>query len=272
MNPQIDTGFQVRAPSGQPRGVVLVAHGINFRPSRMGEVEDIFLDQGFMVLRVILTGHEEDTGKPAWPEVDERRWFGDMRSFREEGARLAAGKPLYFCGFSLGGLAGLAEYTRAWREREIPPGARYKGMLLIAPAICLRPWAHLLRLFFFLPRLRLLSLAGKRYEVRPYTPAFAYRALFAMRRQARSALAARKGQPVNRALADTHMLVIYDRLDVLVSGRALLRRLAKLPGVAASAARIYAKNFWHHLVVNRRALGEPGWNRLIADIKGFMDA
>lgn len=269
MNSQNDNGFQVRSPSGQPRGVVLVTPGINFRPSRMNEVEDIFLDQGFMVLRVILTGHEEDTGNPAWPALDKERWLQDMRSFREEGARLAAGKPLYFCGYSLGGLAGPAEYAHAWQDQEAAPGARYRGMILIAPAICLRPWAHILRLFFFWPRMRLISLAGERYEVRPFTPAFAYQALFALRRLAQSALG--KGHPASRAFTDAPIAVVYDRLDVLVAGRSLLRRLAKLPGASASPIRIYAKNLWGHLVVNRRALGESGWNRLAADIKGFMD-
>lgn len=271
MNPQFDSGFQVRLPDAQPRGVVLVTPGINFRPSRMNEVEDIFLGQGYTVLRVVLTGHAEDTGDPAWPALDVRRWLEDMRVFREEGARLAAGKPMYFCGYSLGGLAGPAEYIHAWQDQEVRPEARYRGMVLIAPAICLRPWAHILRLFFFWPRLRLLSLAGKHYEVRPFTPAYAYRALFALRRLAQSALAVRKGQAANRALTDMPIAVVYDRLDVLVSGRALLRRLAKQPGVFARPIRIYAKNIWHHLVVNRRALGESGWDQLIADIKGFMD-
>jgi pimeloyl-ACP methyl ester carboxylesterase len=264
LNPQIDD-FHVRSPSGQPRGVVLVAHGINFRPSRMNEVEDIFLEQGYTVLRVILTGHEEDTGNPDWPEVDAHRWLEEIRLFREKGAELAAGKPMYFCGFSLGGLIGPAEYVCARQDQEVRPGARYRKMILIAPAVCLRPWAHILRLFFCRPQLRLMSLAGKYYDVRPYIPVFAYQALFDLR----SLLAARKEQ--SPALASTPILVIYDKLDILVSGRAFLRYLAKKQGISAQSARIYAKNLWHHLVTDRRALGESGWNRLIADIKSFME-
>jgi alpha-beta hydrolase superfamily lysophospholipase len=317
--------YRVRRPTGcadgAERGWVLVTHGINMRPSCMGEIEDVFLRQGYGVLRVVLPGHEECTVKakcaaeasgrfpaprfagpgnplfscvhcgersiaPEWPDVSAESWLDAVRRCREEGMRLCGDRPLYYCGFSLGGLAGAAEYTQAISPAanfaDAPPAA-YRGAILIAPAICLRPWAHLIRLLFPFPGLRLKSLAGKHYEVRPYTSVAAYRALFESRHTLRrlwkqGAQGAKRNAPapVSTSAAPAPaarsfpVLLIEDRFDVLTAGRALLRRLKKCAFLSIRHHRVKANNLWHHLITDRRALGDAGWQRLEEEIRAFM--
>ena len=303
-------------PAGDERGWVLVTHGLNLRPSRMSEAEDIFLGLGYGVLRVILPGHEEDDPSGDWPEVSAELWRDTVRRCREEGLRLCksdgsadgdgsrsaavsravhaetsdgtagpegakragtrsegaactgecGARPLYYCGFSLGGAAGIAEYAETLADGRVP-GCR--GVLLIAPAICLRPWTHLVRLAFPFPRLRLMSLAGERYEARRYTSVAAHRALFALRGKARDAVLA-WGQDASGG-RKLPVFLTYDRFDVLVAGRALVRKLAKCAGVALRHHRVRAQNLWGHLITDRRALGDEGWRRLQEEIRAFME-
>jgi alpha-beta hydrolase superfamily lysophospholipase len=296
--------MEFRIPPGltpdTARGVVIVTHGINFRPSRMSEIEDIFLGHGYAVMRMVLKGHEEDTGEALWPDVSSTLWIEEMRHARAEAARLAAGRPIYACGFSLGALVTLAEYTQALAEAGTAgtpgaeaagaeanapflteagmteaPGAEasapflaYAGLLLIAPAVFLRPRANLVRLLFRWPRIRLWSLAGKYYEVRPHTSVNAYHALFDTRRALFRAFKQRDW--LRRASQNLPVLIIYDRFDVLTSGKRLFRKLKKHAPFCPQLCRVKAENLWHHLIIDRHALGDAGWENLTSAIGAFL--
>ena len=47
----------IHSKAGAPRGVVLVIHGLEIRPSRMNDIGNTLADSGFDVLRVALSGH-----------------------------------------------------------------------------------------------------------------------------------------------------------------------------------------------------------------------
>lgn len=144
-------------------------------------------------------------------------------------------------------------------------------MILISPALFLRPWAQLVRLLFPWPRLNLVSIAGPRIQARTRTPVRGYRALFdlialvrqQLRRERQAArIAGRDGRnsPDAFSLAAVPMLVLYDRRDILTRPPGIARWLA--PGHAWHFSRLRAKNIWHHLVTDRRALGDEEWARL----------
>jgi len=277
-------GFLLRrpdkCPEGEERAWVLVTHGLNLRPSRMREMEDIFLGQGCAVLRVILKGHEEIENEEIesardWPAVDSGIWLNEVRRCRREAARLAAGRPVFYCGYSLGGLAGMAEYMDALASEsageDAPP---YRGMILITPAVQVRPWAHLVRLSFIFPNGNLPSLAGKYYEARPCTSVGAHQALFGLHRMLRSGLSSSRAVAAQggRAWPKLPTLIVYDRYDVLTSGPGCLRKLKNHPAFSPRLYRIRAQNLWHHLVIDRRALGDAGWQALAAEIRGFVES
>jgi len=154
-------------------------------------------------------------------------------------------------------------------ETDVPrPFRGYAGIILFSPAIRLRPWAHAVRLLFPWPRIRLSSLAGVRYRVHDHTSIAAYRALFALRRLIRTELSR-----VRRGLETCPLpplTIIYDARDILTAGRALGRWL---PGETVPAFhRVRAKNTWHHLITDRRALGDEAWQKLTSLIREMLDS
>ena len=315
--------FSVMLPRGTVRGSVVVLHGLNMKPECMLELAAVCAEAGMAVVLGSLRGHGEQSPIGVWATVTSEDWLTDAAACRNEAIRLAAGKPVWLIGFSLGAACGFAEYLqRIERERKTAASCRsrhktehpvqvstttscrsaaggppcphaacglaeylhsikkkletnaprslqdYAGIILFSPAVRLRPWAHAVRLLFPWPRLRLSSLAGVRYRVHDHTSIAAYRALFALRNLIRTELSRvrRGGQP--------HCLppitIVYDRLDILTAGRALGRWL---PGKTVPAFhRVRARNTWHHLITDRRALGDEAWQKLTTIILGALNS
>jgi len=181
--------------------------------------------------------------------------------------RSAAGGPP--CPHAACGLAEYLQNIKKKPETDVPrPFRGYAGIILFSPAIRLRPWAHAVRLLFPWPRIRLSSLAGVRYQVHDHTSIAAYRALFALRRLIRTELSR-----VRRGLETCPLpplTIIYDARDILTAGRALGRWL---PGETVPAFhRVRAKNTWHHLITDRRALGDEAWQKLTRLIREMLDS
>jgi len=277
-------------------------HGLNMKPACMLDLASVWLDAGYAVVLGVLRGHGEQSPDSEWAAVTMQDWLEDMAACRREAGRLAAGKPVWLCGFSLGAACGFAEYVQSLGGVSRPatscrgaaggppcphaacgfaeyiniientprlPGSLppYAGMILFSPAIRLRPWAHAVRLLFRWPRVRLSSLAGVRYRVHDHTSIAAYRALFGLRACIKARLAwwrRTRGESVLPPL-----LIVYDAKDVLTAGRAFGRWLPRKR--AALYHRVRANNPWHHLITDRRALGEAAWQELTALIRGMLN-
>jgi hypothetical protein len=122
------------------------------------------------------------------------------------------------------------------------------------------------RLFFFWPRLGLRSLAGKHYRVHTKTTVAAYRALFGLRVIIRDGLAKRKNTVGQHDLPP--ILVFYDRKDILTASAALGRWLSSQGDKTLYA--VSARNRWHHLIIDHRALGAPGWAAMQSQLKKWL--
>lgn len=127
----------------EPRAVALIVHGLNARPSSMNGIANEFVQNGVSVLRVGLKGHFGDL--ESMREVAAQDWVGQVddalaqiEKFRQG---LGRSVPLVAVGHSLGALLLVSRQNRA---------AIFDRMLLIAPAIKLRWYAHLARLYRFL--------------------------------------------------------------------------------------------------------------------------
>jgi alpha-beta hydrolase superfamily lysophospholipase len=125
-----------------PKGLVVVAHGLNVKPSKMGTpsaegtLVKLLLDSGYNVYRVTLKGHygpiEEmqsvtraDWIENAYVQYCQAKIIADNDSL-----------PLYLLGFSLGALV----YEVFMNEETVIP-VRFEKIILFSPAVAIRPSA-----------------------------------------------------------------------------------------------------------------------------------
>lgn len=241
-------------------GTVLLVHGLNQNPIRWQDLIDELTGWGLDVLRLDLTGHR---GLP----------FADMHRVRAEmwleefatAYTIAVGHhsnlPLYFVGFSLGGL--LAE-TAQIREKR----ALFDRQVLLAPALSFR-----LHTLFVLPMIRLFpslpSRAPRAYRAnRQGTTASAYRALFHLKAElAQSGMTPALNIPTRVMMRDGDELVSHRGIARFISRHGLSRwRLLTIPPLPNRMINIT----FRHLIIDRKALGYSSWNRMMENIHDFL--
>jgi len=167
------------------KGVALVIHGLNLRPEKMQAIISVLTGSGIDVLRLSLRGHGENYTHHAGIDEDEARleafkevsfplWMNEAYLAYTKVRKRAAQKkvPLFFVGFSLGGLIGLDLFASQ-------PEVHYERMVLFAPAIKLHSFHYLARIFSPFSRLVIPSLTPDSYlSNKKGTPVAAYNALF----------------------------------------------------------------------------------------------
>jgi esterase/lipase len=169
----------------ETKGVALVIHGLNLRPDKMQTIISELTGAGIDVLRLSLRGHGENYTHHAGVDKDQARleafkavsfqlWMNEAYLAYTQVQRRAAQKkvPLFFVGFSLGGLIGLDLFASQ-------PEVHFARMVLFAPAIKLRSLHNLARILSPFSRLVIPSLAPDAYlSNKKGTPIAAYNALF----------------------------------------------------------------------------------------------
>ena len=263
----------VPAQSATPRGVALVIHGLNVRPNAMQPLANCLAAAGVECLLLSLHGHGDNVAPPpgqsaatdsaparleAFRRVSYALWRDETAAAyaiaRARSRRLDA--PLLLAGFSLGALMGC---TLALTE----PDVRFDRLILLAPALVLRPHSRLPRLLARWPRFVIPSLAPPAYRANRGTPVAAYMALYAA--------LARFGRGDLRRL-DAPALVLIDPADELASYAGLARLCERLPRwtlcpVAKSAG---AAHQVHHLVIDAPSVGQAAWTDMCARITAFV--
>jgi esterase/lipase len=167
------------------KGVALVIHGLNLRPEKMQAIISVLTESGIDVLRLSLRGHGENYTHQAGIDQDQARleafkvvsfplWMNEAYLAYTQVRKRAAQKkvPLFFVGFSLGGLIGLDLFASQ-------PEVHYERMVLFAPAIKLHSFHYLARILSPFSRLVIPSLTPDSYlSNKKGTPVAAYNALF----------------------------------------------------------------------------------------------
>ena len=122
-----------------PRGAVLLVHGLSDAPYSLRAVAEIFRDRGFYVLVLRLPGH--GTIPSGLVHTDWEDWYAAVSlAARHAAARVGPGKPFYAGGYSTGG-ALVTLYTL--RGLEDPSLARPAHLFLFSPAIGVSRFAAL---------------------------------------------------------------------------------------------------------------------------------
>jgi len=116
---------------GEPRGAVLLLHGLSDAPYSLHAVGKEFRDRGFDVVTLRLPGH--GTVPAALTTVDWEDWVAAATLGAQRAASLAgAGKPFYIAGYSMGAPVALIYALRAIEDPSLPMPKR---LFLFSPAI-----------------------------------------------------------------------------------------------------------------------------------------
>ncbi len=167
------------------QGVALVIHGLNLDPDRMGPIIENLTAAGIDVLSLSLRGHganyehRDDMDAAAarlesFKSVSYTLWLNEayLAYLHVQKRARQSRAPVFLAAFSLGGLIGLDLLVSN-------PDVRFDRIVLLAPAISLRPAIYLERILWPFPRLVIPSLADDVYLAnKSGTPVAAYNALF----------------------------------------------------------------------------------------------
>lgn len=251
--------------SGDPRGRVVLVHGLNLAPVTMDPLAEWLAAQGFVVARVALTGHRESFRELV--RVRHESWESDIAAAVAKLNRLesdARSTPLYGVGFSLGGLL-LSHHVRkrAISTGSSGPGEDWKALALIAPAFLPRLGAGFP--LGVLPRwLPYFSFTPRRLRRWVFCPHNAYIAIAGLMRAHMSAVQSAAGNAGPRCT-----VVIHPRDELVHAGRLV----DPVFGNGLASYEVQYVRDWHrrwttprHLICHPSALSEPGWADLCSRI------
>jgi len=126
-------------PAGEPRGAVLLMHGLTDSPYAMRGIAEVFQSQGFYVVALRLPGH--GTVPSGLREVRWQDWYAAVTAAAKyAAARGGSGKPFYVGGFSTGAALATLYAVRSLDDAELP---KPQGVYLVSPAIGISPFAAL---------------------------------------------------------------------------------------------------------------------------------
>lgn len=256
-------------PRGAPRGVLVVAHGLNQHAFGLRSLFEPLAAEGHTIVVLELRGHGREPNAPppdaraVWPEVTVDDWAADWTEAATVAGEMARrlGVPLAFLGYSMGALVHVHQMgTRA----SLP--ATFARQVLLAPAIRVRSRTHAVRLFRLLgPRFLVPSFAPARIRAQDTTSVAAYEALFTM-----EATIDRLPYPERLQLPTT---VITDPGDELVSVprmQALVRQYGledHWTFEAVTKDRATAQTRLRHYITDPAGLGTAAFDRLLARVR-----
>jgi alpha-beta hydrolase superfamily lysophospholipase len=243
-----------RKTDHQPaRGVAIVVHGLNTNPAKMKSLEDVLLNDDLDVLHVVLSGHSRNM--QIFREVTHSIWQKDMlRAYCQ--ARNHAddlGKPLYYLGYSLGGMLALDILAT---HKEV----HYDKMVLISPALAIRGMNKVMHMLRGLRQWAIIpGLGNRNYMANPIgTPVSAFNALFD---------GVRIIQKKTTQKANVPTLVLIDPRDELINPTGIESFMDSKQLSKWYIHRVHKRPFsitsiFHHLIIDPATLGETHWREM----------
>lgn len=219
------------APAGEPRGSVLLMHGLTDSPYAMRGIAEVFQSQGYHVVALRLPGH--GTVPSGLREVRWEDWYAAVAAAaKHAAARGGTGKPFYLGGFSTGAALATLYAVRALDDGELP---QPRGLYLVSPAIGISPFAVLTNVvsgLSFIPAFEKSRWIDVLPEYDPYKynsfPVNAANQIYALTRALSGALddAGERG----RLAAMPRVVVFQSIVDSTITAREVVRGLlARLP-------------------------------------------
>jgi alpha-beta hydrolase superfamily lysophospholipase len=122
---------QLLLPAGQPRGAVVLLHGLTDSPYSLRHVAIHYRDRGFVALAIRLPGH--GTVPASLTSVRWEDWLAATRlAVRHAHSLVGEGKPLYLVGYSNGAALAMKYALDSLEDTTLPRPAQ---LVLISPMI-----------------------------------------------------------------------------------------------------------------------------------------
>ena len=126
-------------PAGEPRGAVLLMHGLSDSPYSMRGIGEVFQGRGYYVVALRLPGH--GTVPSGLREVRWEDWYAAVAAAANyAAARGGSGKPFYIGGHSTGAALASLYAVRSLDDPDLP---KPQGLYLVSAAIGISPFAGL---------------------------------------------------------------------------------------------------------------------------------
>jgi esterase/lipase len=254
------------------QGVALIIHGLNLKPERLRPLVDELRKWGIGAVLCSLRGHGEnytplaaqtpDVARlAAFRQVSYAGWCEEIEAAYRSAAGYAAAHdaPVFLVAFSLGALLGCDRLAST-------SAVIFDRMVLLAPALALRPYSHLPNLLALWPQLAIRSFSPPYYRANPATPVAAYRAL---------STALRNLQDQPRAALDIPTLVFIDPRDELVSATGIRHFIQKkglsqwrLHPIRKEPTRREATV--HHLIIDAESVGPATWQLMLTKMEEHL--
>ena len=128
----------VMEPSGPPKGVVVLLHGLTDSPYSLRHVARRYVERGFVAIGIRMPGH--GTVPAGLSDVRWRDWSAATRlAIREARRRVPAPAPLHLAGFSNGGALAVKYALDAIEDPKLPRADR---LTLFTPMIGITRFAR----------------------------------------------------------------------------------------------------------------------------------
>ena len=247
-------------------GVALVIHGLNGRPDKMEPIIAEMNAFGIDCLNLSLSGHGEnyshldhtesaDARLETFKSVTYPLWKTEAYQAYQRVERKSKqyAVPLFFVGFSMGGLLGVDLLASN-------PSVKFDKMMLFAPAVKMHQRNSLLKILSPFPRMVIPSMAHKSYLANDGTPIAAYNALFEMYAHLENNL--------NPYKINIPTIVFIDEEDELISFSGLKNMIRdqnldqwKIHPIKKDETATKIK--MHHLIIDAASVGNNMWEEIV---------
>jgi esterase/lipase len=246
-------------------GVALVIHGLNSRPDKMESIIAKMNGFGIDCLNLSLRGHGEnythlenttsaDARMETFKSVTYPLWKTEAYQAYQiiERRGNLYGTPLFFVGFSMGGLLGVDLFSSN-------PNVQFDKMVLFAPALKMHKRNSLLKILLPFPRIVIPSIAHKSYLTNDGTSIAAYNALFEMYAHLENNLNPRINIPT---------VVFIDKQDELISFSGLQnmiqdQNLDQWNVHPVKKDKTATKIKMYHLIIDEASVGNYMWQEIV---------
>ena len=246
-------------------GVALVIHGLNNRPDKMESIIAKMNDFGIDCLNLSLRGHganysdfnpteSADARMETFKSVTYPLWKTEAYQAYQIVERISNlyGTPLFFVGFSMGGLLGVDLLSSN-------PGVKFDKMVLFAPAIKMHKRNSLLKILSPFPRIVVPSIAHKSYLTNDGTSIAAYNALFEMYAHLENNLDSKINIPTVVFIDEQDELISFSGLQNMVRDQNLDQW--KIHPVKKDKTATEVK--MHHLIIDEASVGNNMWQEMV---------
>ncbi len=254
----------LRSESHDPRGVILLGHGLNNPASLMHELGRDLCQMGYTIVFLKLKGHDRKNPDQEIRHVQAEDWLEDAEVGLHFAQELAEKEeiPLHLVAYSLSALV-LESYLNL-----NPNQVKVSSAVYLAPAIGLRARTHLLRFIPAPGRLLIPSLNRPDSRVNSGTSLAAYRALFKLRSRVLKTSFQESKFP--------HLLILNQGDEVVATKKTekMLRKFSldhwRLESVTKNP--VAREHSHQHLFVSRESLGSESYTKMLRSIQNFLSS